>query len=450
MTHGVQIHYNGTGGSPRYVVSEDHPLPVSATFSGSITVGSIDGDIAHDAPDASSDPIKVGFKAESTTPAAVADNDRSNWSGTLYGAGFVNLRRASDGAEQGTSSTPFYIANSSGQAGFIGLSAVVDEVAPATIGESAAGSLRMTPTGDLRVCLTNSAGDNFGTASLPLSAFVQGSYSHDEATGGSRPPLITGSVARSSEPNAVADADACMMYVDLNGYQHVRSHGNVAHDAVDSGNPVKIGGYAVTVGAQPGTVAAGDRVQAWFDQLGRLVIVPTDDAGNLGYCGLTGTVDEVSPGTISEGAVGKVRMTPTRDIRVCLTDSAGSNQGTDGNPIKIATPGYSSGIAIVAQPQGMRSDVFTGTTTGVTVDASSSAKRFFSLQVTQTGGVTVWNVVLEGSLDNTTFTTIATHTNADLTGTTLFSVDKPLLYYRSRCVTITGGTNLTAVIIGVA
>lgn len=49
----------------------------------------VGGDTAHDAAD-SGNPVKMGFKAESTTPAAVADGDRSDWAGTLYGAGFVN------------------------------------------------------------------------------------------------------------------------------------------------------------------------------------------------------------------------------------------------------------------------------------------------------------------------------------------------------------------------
>lgn len=50
------------------------------------------------------------------------------------------------------------------------------------------------------------------------------------------------------------------------------SAGDVAHDAVDSGNPVKIGGKALT--ANPTAVATGDRVQATFDTVGR--IVPTN------------------------------------------------------------------------------------------------------------------------------------------------------------------------------
>lgn len=48
--------------------------------------------------------------------------------------------------------------------------------------------------------------------------------------------------------------------------------GDVEADAVDSGNPVKVGGIART--ANPAAVAAGDRVSATFDKLGRQVTYP--------------------------------------------------------------------------------------------------------------------------------------------------------------------------------
>lgn len=47
--------------------------------------------------------------------------------------------------------------------------------------------------------------------------------------------------------------------------------GSVAHDAVDSGNPVKVGGKASS--SAPTAVAAADRVDAYFDLNGRLVVL---------------------------------------------------------------------------------------------------------------------------------------------------------------------------------
>lgn len=62
--------------------------------------------------------------------------------------------------------------------------------------------------------------------------------------------------------------------------------GDVAHDAVDAGEPVKIGGYAKA--AAPTDVSAdGDRVNAWFDLAGRQAVfdgglsISIDDGGNV-------------------------------------------------------------------------------------------------------------------------------------------------------------------------
>lgn len=44
--------------------------------------------------------------------------------------------------------------------------------------------------------------------------------------------------------------------------------GDVAHDTADAGNPVKIGGVAVSGSASPTSVAAGDRTRAIFNQHG--------------------------------------------------------------------------------------------------------------------------------------------------------------------------------------
>lgn len=50
--------------------------------------------------------------------------------------------------------------------------------------------------------------------------------------------------------------------------------GNIAHDAVDAGNPLKIGGKVST--ATPTPIANGDRTDAYFDEYGRLVVSDRD------------------------------------------------------------------------------------------------------------------------------------------------------------------------------
>lgn len=94
----------------------------------------------------------------------------------------------------------------------------------------------------------------------------------------------------------------------------------VAHDAVDSGNPLKIGGKARS--SAPADVSStGDRVDAYFDMKGRLkvdasdVAVPiTDNSGSL-------TVDYATTG--SGTATGALRVElPTNGTGVIATVSA--------------------------------------------------------------------------------------------------------------------------------
>ena len=59
------------------------------------------------------------------------------------------------------------------------------------------------------------------------------------------------------------------------------AQGNVAHDAVDSGNPVKIGGKT-TASVDQASVAAGDRVDAQFDGKGRQGVFISSFGGTTG------------------------------------------------------------------------------------------------------------------------------------------------------------------------
>lgn len=62
------------------------------------------------------------------------------------------------------------------------------------------------------------------------------------------------------------------MLVDLGANNDVTATGNVAHDAVDSGSPVKTGGQARTT--NPTAVADADRVNFIADKLGKQIVTP--------------------------------------------------------------------------------------------------------------------------------------------------------------------------------
>lgn len=103
-----------------------------------------------------------------------------------------------------------------------------------------------------------------------------------------------------------------------------------------------------------------------------------------------------------------------------------------------------------------RSDTFTAAGNGTQVDVSARPCSQFALQVKGTGATpTAWNVVLEGSLNGTNYTTIVEHSNAGTFGATsdggvVQTVAAPYLYFRARCVSITLGsaTNMIATIVG--
>lgn len=83
--------------------------------------------------------------------------------------------------------------------------------------------------------------------------------------------------------------------------------GDVAHDAADSGAPVKVGGYGKAT-APTAVNADGDRVNAWFDLNGRLVV--NDDATNTKL----GIVTEAAPATdtASSGLNGRLQRVAQR------------------------------------------------------------------------------------------------------------------------------------------
>ena len=99
------------------------------------------------------------------------------------------------------------------------------------------------------------------------------------------------------------------------------------------------------------------------------------------------------------------------------------------------------------------SDTYTSTGTGI-IYGTTYVLKSFAIQVTGTGATaTAWNVVIEGSLNGTNYTTILSHTEATGNGQILFSSANlyPCVYTRSRVVSLTLGpaTNIVVYIAGV-
>lgn len=149
--------------------------------------------------------------------------------------------------------------------------------------------------------------------------------------------------------------------------------------------------------------------------------------------------------TIHRGGAG-TNDPKTQVVQLCKGGSGATESlVTDTNPMPTV-PAF-----------GTRSDTYTTAANGTTVDVSARPCRRFALQVKGTSAApTAWNVVIEGSLNNSQFTTILEHSNAGefrnaSDGETLwFEADGPFLYFRSRLVSITLGsaTNVVATIVG--
>lgn len=110
-----------------------------------------------------------------------------------------------------------------------------------------------------------------------LTVFAVGNVAHDSPDGSTGPVKIGGK-GYSSAPTAVTANDRVNAYFDQQGRlcifsdQSLISVGNVAAGSSDSGNPVKVGGVAKT--AIPTARSDGQRVDFIADDVGRQVVCP--------------------------------------------------------------------------------------------------------------------------------------------------------------------------------
>jgi len=107
-------------------------------------------------------------------------------------------------------------------------------------------------------------------------------------------------VDRDTNARAVYTVDPSTGLPIGSGTSSSQVQGNVAHDSVDAGNPVKIGGYAS--GTAPAAVAAGDRVNGWYTLRGAGMMVMTDAGGSLTssmYQGIADAYNGANPGVVT-------------------------------------------------------------------------------------------------------------------------------------------------------
>lgn len=153
--------------------------------------------------------------------------------------------------------------------------AVMDDAATDSVDEGDIGYLRMTSSRQLWTVVGGiSAGDNnIGNVDIVT---LPGTVETDIAAIKTAIQLLD---------NAVSGNEYQVDVLTLPGVA-----GDVANDGADSGNPIKVGGIAKN--ANPTSVANNDRVNAYFDLAGRLVV--TESPRELvikGNCTLTNTTE---------------------------------------------------------------------------------------------------------------------------------------------------------------
>lgn len=139
--------------------------------------------------------------------------------------------------------------------------------------------------------------------------------------------------------------------------------GPVAHDAVDAGNPIKIGGKAST--GTPSTVADQDRVDAWFDARGMLAIT-VGESGTGNFVHTDTTLADGDALTLN-GLVVTSRMQGRApdallDVLRTLGDTAGAGLGV--LAVGARTPDSSeviSTIVVIGATSATRATVITPT-----------------------------------------------------------------------------------------
>lgn len=181
-----------------------------------------------------------------------------------------------------------------------------------------------------------SVDDNGGSLTVDGSVSVSGTVTVD-----SELPAAAALADGAANPTAPAVGAHLMVF---NGATWDRASGaaatgfNVqggrAHDAVDNGNPVKIGGYASL--AAPTDVADADRVNAWFDRAGRLQI--GDGGGSL-------TVDGTVTANLAAGTnnIGDVDVLTLPNVTLAagtntneVVGDVAHDAAAAGNPLLIA------------------------------------------------------------------------------------------------------------------
>lgn len=453
---------------PVALASDQSTLPVSlasvpshaVTNAGTFAVQAA-GDVANDAVDSGS-PVKIGGKANSAAPTAVSSGDRVDGWFSTRGAQFVEIASASVTAvitnalgDAQAANNALYVAsypvlyngttydrqrgNTTGAAHIGGQAHDAAWAAanqPLVVGAfaSAATPSAISADGDVVHLWAGTRGqlavmmvDASGSAVSPGGGTQ---YAQDAAMG---TPTGTVAIGRSSTvvPTSVsANGDAVSLWATPAGALNVTLRddagnitgisgfpvfvniaqvdtpvltvGNIGHDGVDSGAPVKIGGRADS--SPPTAVAAGDRVNAWYNLLGA-AYVSLAVGGNDSADGNTNTNTQIS--LLNSGLSSGFNAASHLGVRSFLF-----NGSTWDRPRSVAAlsaaPNVTTGIQAVGVGPGWDAKTdpagVAATSTANAVTVVVDGADMIALQVTAIG-TTPGSMIIETTNDDTNWVT---------------------------------------------
>lgn len=425
-------------GSALVVKSSSGAISIDGVAVGSVNALYITDPVAHDAADAGN-PVKIGGYAKTAAPTAVsADGDRVNAWFSRYGA-LATILTDATGAIVATGQQYIEdtaITANAGQ-GTLVVARRDDALSALTPAQDDAVGLRVGDKGALWVQISDGSGNQ-------ITSFGGGTQYVGDAAATSTPTgtISMGLASAAAPTNVSADNDAVAAWHLRNGAQVVNlsaagaliggdatgglhAQGAIAHDAVDSGNPVKIGGRTAGSGGLSPAVANGDRTDAWFDVRGALATTVTV-AGSI-----VGAVDTASDAVASAGtslAVAatamvsngstwdRMREAPSADgqARTGLAAAAGvvfnSSTYDRMRSVQGVVAGASSDVGILAAGIGpgysrIPAAVAASGATTATVSALGAKQAVFRI----TGTFTGFAATVQVSYDGTNYLTVGTN-----------------------------------------
>jgi len=332
------------------------------------------GGVAHDAADAGN-PIKIGGKATSFTsfPTAVNDGDRVDAhfdsfgrlgvrQDTSYAEGSLGALNAIVGIDSPAGAVTFQIASAGTLAGTIVAEvqninsnwvivpimlndgSIVTSIVVA--GDEQMGSFVVNGAQEhrIRVSAYTSGTSQCRILASPGSPgvarnLVQGSVAHNAVDSGH--PVKIGGRGQSGTLDAVADNDRVDAAFDLSGRQHVIAEGEATHGSAGDDRPVVTGGIGITHGAQPAVQAVSTNVHAMMNRQGLQFVISSH------------------PGTVHK--------------EITVTDADGSQTGTQIVAVGAAERAMVTQVTIVASPDNsVPIDVRVALSTSSTLPAAST------------------------------------------------------------------------------